>query len=343
MANTRGRYPHYPRGSGSSSRKERRGGDEYSGGRQQRSRATKGVVKKNRAMEAPGQPERLNESKVQKFLETQQHGQPQSMTTIGHPSEFGLGDWKSRFGKHYFVAPVSEALRHHMRGRPHNPIDEQGLAGSIFVTGVSLQFQVCHAGPMDVFAVCIPVREGHHMLEVGMPLGSVFPITTLERSDVQRAEESLSSLRRLDNHHVAAETFGSIVSTPHADNGAAFSTLLESGILPGGDSRLNQGKQVKHSGVARWSLPQQSVGDRGHKAAFVAESCRSYWELKKEIPICDNNGNLAGERYVIIYGVEYKAGTPLSIQDATDQDWEEWIKDIKMTYYAPVKDQRWFD
>ena len=328
-------YSYYP--GGSTYRKGRRY-TRYPSRPRQRTRATKRVAsKKRRTPAATDKTKMVSKRDIQNLVLTQKYGQAQMVTAVGNPLEFGLFDWGSRSRKHYFIAPVSEALRANFRDASKHPLGKPGPAGSVYVTGVSIQFDISHQGPMEAFAVCVPVAQGVTIPEIGVVKGLAFPIGTPATADVKKGAESFGSLWSLDGGTGPVDALCSQALAKYADDGTAFDAPLQTGVLPGGDTSLNGQRLGAHRGMAKWDLRQRPVGGAGVSANHVSESCRSYWKFEKEVPICDANGYLTGTRYAILVGIRYKTETPSMAMPGVQPVMAGWMTNLYVKYNVRVK------
>ncbi|KAF7544170.1 hypothetical protein G7Z17_g10166 [Cylindrodendrum hubeiense] len=254
------------------------------------------------------------------------------VAATGNPSVFELFGSGSSPGEHYFVVPVSEALRHHTRERLRYPLGQPGLGGLVHLRGVSIQMDISHQGPMEAFAVCVPVPPGVNMPKVGMLDGSGFPNATGANPVMEKGGDHLVFRWGHIDYDGAVGASCSTAFTKYVDSHAAFDAPLNQGVLPKGDARTGNSKMV-HSGRANWDLHQQPVDGAGVPTAYVNETCRSFWNLNKQVSISD----VKGERYVIICGIRYKAEMTSAIWGTTQSTMMGWMENLQVTYYTGEK------
>ncbi|KAH6900802.1 hypothetical protein B0T10DRAFT_571534, partial [Thelonectria olida] len=241
-------------------------------------------------------------------------------------------DWGSEARRYYWVAPVSEVVRDHVRGVATHPVNVKGPAGAVYIAGVSLDLDIFHSGPMEAFAVCVPVPSGQ-LNDMGLANGAQFSIAGKQPIPGQKGDH-VDSFWSLSEAEGLAGIIGQ-AAFESVDNRSLFGAKAKKGILPTGDSFLNKKSQGSHSGVAKWDLLKRPVGSGSGNAAgsYIDESLRAYWKIDKEVPVCNEFGQVVGDRYMILCGIKTWVETKGNVGPYQTG----WMKNVHANIYIRVK------
>lgn len=238
------------------------------------------------------------------------HGPSTKLTVNGFPNSMALG----AVGSHYFLLPVSEVLR----------VGACDRKGSVYVTGVSVEMDVYHSSPVDLFAVCVPFAASLALPEQELDAASqLFSMggASLEAKGPQEAGVSDDVVKAL----------GAVCFSENGRDGTLFEAPLRSGVCPKGEVRVDK-RRLSHSGRASLALGRRGDAHGSAMDKYVREKVRLWWSFDRVVNVLDAARQYMDNRWTILCGVRCqsqellgKAGSEIRLGS---------VKDVRLTVHT---------